>query len=88
MIWKVAVPRPQHSPMLGQWASSQTVCRPPSRMISRSSPKRVLADGARTLIQLGRSRVSSDHGTGKLRELEVVDLCQVPGDRRAQVVDA
>ena len=28
MIWNVAVPRPQHSPMFGQRASSQTVCRP------------------------------------------------------------
>ena len=25
-IMKVAVPRSQHSPMLGQWASSHTVC--------------------------------------------------------------
>ena len=34
MIWNVAVPRPQHSPMFGQRASSQTVCRLPSRTIS------------------------------------------------------
>ena len=54
--------------MLGQRASSQTVCRPPSRMIPRSSPKRVLADGARTFIQAGRSRVSSDHGIRQPRE--------------------
>src|SRR5215469_14668773 len=33
MIMKVAVPLPKHSPMLGQEASSQTVCRRFSRRI-------------------------------------------------------
>ena len=33
IIRKVAVPRPQHSPIFGHCASSQTVCRPPARMI-------------------------------------------------------
>src|SRR5919199_1125788 len=63
MIWKVAVPRPQHSPMFGQRASSQTVWRPPPWMIVCSSRKRVLPDGARTFIHSGRWRASSEKGT-------------------------
>ena len=35
-IMKVAVPALQHSPMLGQWASSHTVWRPSDRIRSRS----------------------------------------------------
>ncbi len=35
-IMKVAVPRSQHSPTLGQFASSQTVCRLSSRIIDFS----------------------------------------------------
>jgi len=41
LIRKVAVPRPKHSERLGQRASSQTVCSPPSRirrLIPCSSP--------------------------------------------------
>ena len=62
MIWKVAVPRPQHSPMFGQRASSQTVCRPPERMMSLSSAKRVFDEGARTFIHSGRCLASSENG--------------------------
>ena len=36
-LWNVAVPCPQHSPMLGQRASSQTVCRPSLRTMPSSS---------------------------------------------------
>jgi hypothetical protein len=37
MIWNVAVPAPQHSPMFGQRASSQTVVRPSPRTMPSSS---------------------------------------------------
>ena len=40
------MPRPQHSPMLGQRASSHTVCRPPSRTIPSNSRKRVFGGRA------------------------------------------
>ena len=88
MIWNVAVPRPQHSPMLGQRASSHTVCRPPSRMSPRSSPKRPFGDGARTVIQSGRAFCSSDHGMRRLRqeiELEVERLGERAQERPAHV---
>ena len=50
---KVAVPRPQHSPMLGHMASSQTVCR----LLPRNSPfnSRYLGESAaRTRSHSGR----------------------------------
>src|SRR5258708_35835682 len=65
---KVAVPWLQHSPMLGQLALSQTVCKPPARMAActrrYSSPP-----GARTLSQAGRV-VTSD-GTSFVEVLHV-----------------
>ena len=54
------MPRPQHSPMLGQRASSQTVCRPPLAHDARAArAKRPCRDGARTVI----------HGGARLLEL-------------------
>ena len=53
-IWNVAVPRPQHSPMFGQRASSQIVTRPPSRMRFLTSKYCEFALGARTFIHSGR----------------------------------
>ena len=58
MIKKVAVPQPQHSPMLGQRASSQTVCSPCSRRVRLISPKASPPPG-RTFNQGGLRR-----GTG------------------------
>src|SRR5690242_558239 len=55
MIWNVAVPQPQHSPMFWQRASSQTVTSRSPWMISSSSSKRECTDGSRTRIQAGRS---------------------------------
>src|ERR1700710_3026918 len=52
MIMKVAVPLPKHSPMFGQDASSQTVCRLLSRSACLISWKRELP-GALTRIQSG-----------------------------------
>ncbi len=52
-IKKVAVPEPQHSPMLGHMASSQTVCRDLLR-ISPWSHSYVSPVGARTRIHSGR----------------------------------
>jgi hypothetical protein len=58
MIMKVAVPLPKHSPMLGQDASSQTVCSLLSRSICLISLKRVVVDAAFTRIQSGFFRRS------------------------------
>ncbi len=52
---KVAVRWLQHSPMLGQWASSHTVCNSLAR-ISRLSQWYVSPVGARTRSQAGRRR--------------------------------
>src|SRR5574343_1221227 len=52
-IMKVAVPRPKHSPMLGQAASSQTVCSFFSRNIDLISPKRPALLPALTRIHSG-----------------------------------
>ena len=51
-IMKVAVLWFQHSPMLGQWADSQTVCRPSSR-VSFLSAWKVSPMGARAFSQTG-----------------------------------
>ena len=53
IIKKVAVPEPQHSPMFGQPASSQTVCSDFCR-INCCSRSYVSPDGARTRIHEGR----------------------------------
>ncbi len=58
MIMKVAVPRPKHSPMFGQEASSQTVCSRCSRRICLISSKRELCEAAFTRIQEGFFRIS------------------------------
>ncbi len=50
---KVAVPLPKHSPMFGQVASSQTVCRWCSRRICLISPKRAAELPALTRIHSG-----------------------------------
>src|SRR4030095_760434 len=50
---KVAVPLPKHSLMLGQEASSQTVCSFCSRRISLTSLNLLLADASLTRIQSG-----------------------------------
>src|SRR5258706_14927294 len=52
-IIDVAVPLPKHSPIFGQEASSQTVCRFCSRRIRLISWKRESGAGARTRIQAG-----------------------------------
>jgi hypothetical protein len=52
-IMKVAVPLPKHSPMLGQVASSQTVCNWCSRRICLISPKRAALLPALTRIHEG-----------------------------------
>src|SRR6266511_2589131 len=66
-IMKVAVRSSQHSPMLGQWASSQTECRF-HRRISPFRRRKVGPPGARTLSQggLGESvgRGASRRGRG------------------------
>ncbi len=59
MIMKVAVPPPKHSPMFGQLASSQTVCRRCSRRICLISWKRVPGLPALTRIQSGFFRTSA-----------------------------
>src|SRR3954454_19706361 len=79
MIWNVAVPRPQHSPMFGQRASSQTVTRRSPWMISSSSSKRECADGSFTRIQAGRSWAMGLQGmcgsvSGRLDQLEEVPV--------------
>jgi hypothetical protein len=61
-IWKVAVPRPQHSAMFGQRASSQIVCRLAPWISFWTSKYFPLALGARTFIQSGRRGRSA---TGK-----------------------
>src|SRR5215204_3715167 len=58
-IWKVAVPRPQHSEMLGQRASSQMVFRPWPWMSLRTSKYCESALGARTFIHSGRRGLSA-----------------------------
>ena len=59
-IMKVAVPLPKHSPMLGQDASSHTVCRLCSRRACLISLKRRLL-AARTRIQSGFFSRSCGH---------------------------
>ncbi len=62
-IWKVAVPRPQHSEMFGQRASSQTVCRLAPWISFLTSKYCESARGARTFIhggRRGRSATGSD----------------------------
>ena len=53
-IWKVAVPRPQHSAMFGQRASSQIVVRLAPWISLRTSKYCESALGARTFIHSGR----------------------------------
>src|SRR3989338_3402039 len=53
-IIKVAVPLPQHSPIFGQWALSQTVCRLSSRKESFISLI-FLVSGIFCLNQAGRA---------------------------------
>ena len=53
MIIMVAWRLVQHSPRLGQPASSHTVCRPCSRTMRRVSANSALATGTRTRIQSG-----------------------------------
>jgi hypothetical protein len=61
-IMKVAVPLPKHSPMLGQVASSHTVCSWCSRRICFTSLKREALEPALTRIQSGFfSAVSRRH---------------------------
>src|SRR4051794_36415902 len=79
MIWNVAVPRPQHSPMFGHRASSQTVTRRSPWMISSSSSKREWTDGSLTRIQAGRSWAMGLQGmcgsvSGRLDQLEEVPV--------------
>src|SRR5687768_5238833 len=57
-IMKVAVPLPKHSPMFGQEASSQTVCRRCSRRMRLISWKREPGSGARTRIHAGLASFS------------------------------
>ena len=57
-IMNVAVPLPKHSPMLGQEASSHTVCSLFSRRRCLISSKRVLSEPALTRIQSGLRRRS------------------------------
>ncbi len=57
-IMKVAVPFPKHSPMLGQEASSHTVCRLFSRRMRLMSWKREPGEAARTRIHAGLARRS------------------------------
>src|SRR5262245_7488844 len=57
-IMKVAVPLPKHSAMLGQDASSHTVCSFCSRRMSLISWKREFGLAARTRIQAGFGRRS------------------------------
>ena len=53
-IWKVAVPRPQHSAMFGQRASSQIVFSEAPWISLRTSKYAESALGARTFIHSGR----------------------------------
>src|SRR5439155_5753562 len=65
-IWKVAVPRPQHSAMFGQRASSQIVCRLAPWISFLTSKYAESALGARTFIhsgRRGRSATGSDVST-------------------------
>ena len=80
MIMKVAVPLPKHSPMLGQEASSQTVCSRCSRRICLISVKRLVEVAARTLIQ-GGFRSTSLAGTTLIgmRAVLPAPLCLADG---------
>ena len=60
---KVAVPRDQHSPMLGHMASSQTVCRRCSFTILRTSVKTCPVG----MVTLSHSGFFSRTGTESLR---------------------
>src|SRR5574343_307850 len=71
-IMKGAVPRPKHSPMFGQAASSQTVCSFFSRSMALISPKRPALLPALTRIHSG---LRSGSFTGTL----------VSGERNIQV---
>ncbi len=66
---KVAVLWCQHSPMLGQWALSQTVCRP-KRAGQLLEVVVVLADGSAGLEPLGLGRGGNACG----RDLDEVHL--------------
>ena len=66
MIMKVACFFDQHSPMLGQPASSQTVTRPLSRTISWVGVEHA-EPGALTLIQSGLRSSGVDGPVGLLR---------------------
>src|SRR5437868_5654797 len=86
MIWNVAVPRPQQSPMLGQRASSHTVTRPLPRTMASSSAKREWDDGARTRIQRGRSWAIGLQGIrgGGSRELDELEQVAVGIDEAGE----
>src|SRR5688572_21354650 len=76
-IMNVAVPLPKHSPILGQEASSQTVCSFCRRRIALISLKRESAPGARTRIHAGL-------GSGALGTMRMVlraPFSLTPGSR-------
>ena len=58
-IWNVAVPRPQHSEMFGQRASSQIVCSESPWTSFCTSKYEPSFDGARTFIHSGRRGLSA-----------------------------
>jgi hypothetical protein len=58
-IWKVAVPRPQHSEMFGQRASSQIVCSESPCTSFWTSKYEPSLDGARTFIHSGLRGLSA-----------------------------
>src|SRR6266545_3982729 len=74
-IMKVAVRSSQHSPMLGQWASSQTECRF-HRRISPFRRRKVGPPGARTLSHggLGESVERDASRTGRGTPITLVLL--------------
>ena len=79
MIMKVAVPRPKHSPMLGQLASSHTVCRRCLRRIFLISKKRVPGLPARTRIHAGFFSTSAGSTLIGMREVLAWAFCLAVG---------
>ena len=85
-IMKVAVPLPKHSPMLGQEASSQTVCSFFSRRIClisvKREPPRRRARGSTRALRRRAGRRDRDRDA-RLREAFLLSATALIGDSRS-----
>src|SRR5712671_423277 len=86
-IMKVAVPLPKHSPMLGQDASSHTVCSFCSRRMRLMSWKRESELGARTRIQAGLASASRGTILMGMRAVFSAPFSFTPGSRMLEPRD-